>query len=280
MVIPTWVILAVLAGVAGNIFSFVSRLSLKDNGDATAWAWTFEATRLIIFIFLVFFDSRIQLNLNNLLILLAVGLTEVVSVYLYMKMHQFTHLSVSTLIYRTRLVWIPLITFIFFGEKLAFIEYVGILAIFLGLSIVVAPHKLFVDKGAVYANLTAFATAINTIFQKLATPFASASIIMLSMSLPSAILFPLLIKNPKKRLITENKDRLGIKFLAILANVFSAILFLTALKIGDVSKVNAIYQSMMILGVLAGIIFLKERQDIFKKLLGSVVTIIGVILLT
>lgn len=275
-----WVILTLLAGVAGNIFSFVSRVSLKDNGDATTWAWTFEAIRLVVFIFIVIFDFKLQFNLQNLFVLLIVGLTEIISVFWYMKMHQYTQLSISTLIYRTRLVWIPIIMFIFYGEKLSYVEYLGMLITFLGLSIVVSPHKLFADKGMLYANGAAFATATNTIAQKMATPFASPSIIMIAMSLPSVILFPLIMKNTRKRLFAENRHRLGIKFLAVLANVFSSILFLKALTLGDVSKVNAIYQSMLILGVLGGIIFLKEKQDIFKKLLGSVITIIGVILLT
>jgi len=40
------------------------------------------------------------------------------------------------------------------------------------------------------------------------------------------------------------------------------------------------YQGMMVLSVLGGIILLKERKDILKKLVGTAVTIVGVILLT
>lgn len=278
MLITNWIILAALAGIFSNVFNFFSRLFLKDDGDATSWAWTFETIRLVIFVFLAIFDFKLQFNLNNFLILLAVGLSEFISVYLYMKMHQYYHLSISTIISRTRLVWIPVIALIFLGERLTNLEYLGIFLLFAGLSIVVAPNKLFVDKGAIYANLAAFVIAINTIFQKQATPFASISLIMVAMSLPSVILFPIFMKNAKKRLI--NTQQLFLKILAVLANVFSSILFLMALKLGDVSKANAVYQSMMILGVIAGIIFLNERKDIFKKLLGSIVTIIGVILLT
>lgn len=278
MLITNWIILAALAGIFSNIFSFLSRFFLKDNGDSTAWAWTFETIRLIIFTSFIIFDFKFQFSLTSLLLLLAVGLTEFIAVYLYMKMHQHTHLSISTIIYRLRIVWVPIITFILFAERLTNLEYLGIILLFLGLSIVVAPHKLFVDKGAMYSGATAFFTGTNVIAQRMAIPFASVSMIMIAMSLPSVLLFPFFMKNPIKRLIKQTN--LPLKILAVLANVISSILFLIALKSGEVSKVNAIYQSMMILSVLAGIIILKERKDIFKKLLGSAVTIIGVVLLT
>lgn len=71
-----------------------------------------------------------------------------------------------------------------------------------------------------------------------------------------------------------------LKIAGILGNIVSSYLLLLALRGGEVSKVNAVYQGMLIFSVLAGIIILKERQDIFKKLLGSIITLTGVILLT
>ena len=122
--------------------------------------------------------------------------------------------------------------------------------------------------------------AINTIMFKLALPYASNSVILVAFCLPSVILFPPLMKDAQSRIIKEAKKNFLFKITGIFANVVSTYLFIWALHKGEVSKVNAIYQSMMILSVLAGIFILKEKQDIFKKLLGSIITIIGVILLT
>lgn len=280
MIIPLWITLSILAGIGSNILNFFSRYILKDGGDATAWAWTYEFLRLLIFIPFLFFDNKLILTFESAVILFLIGITEFISVYLYMKMHQYTHLSISTIISRTRLVWIPIIAFLFFGERLTSLQYAGIVILFLGLSIAVAPRRLFLDKGAMYANSAAFMIAINTILIKEATPFASASIIMIFFSLPSVILFPLLMKNAKRRLITNNLNNVLPKLSGVISNVIASFLLIAALNIGDVSRVNALYQGMMIMGVLAGIIFLKERQDVIKKLVGTAVTIIGVILLT
>ncbi len=278
--LPQWVILATLAGVGSNVFNFISRFLLKEKGDATTWAWTFETLRLIVFVILAIFDFRIQFNLHTLILLSLIGLTEVISVFLYMKMHQYSHLSISTILSRTRVIWIPILGFLFLGERLTNIEYIGIVILFLGLSIAVSPHKLFLDKGAIYANLASFVIAINTILQKQVLPYASIPVIMIFFSLPSVIIFPFLMKNPKKRLMDENRQHLIPKLIAVLVNAVASILLLIALKLGEVSRVNAVYQGMLIIGVLAGIIFLNERKDIFRKLLGTTVTIIGVILLT
>ncbi len=278
--IPTWIILAVIAGIGSNIFNFFGRYILKDGGDSSSWAWTFELLRLIIFIPLLFFDFKFNITFKSIIILLSLGLTEFISVYLYMKMHKHTHLSISTIISRTKLVWIPVIAFLFLGERLTLMEYLGIGILFLGLSIVVAPHKFFVDKGAIYANSAAFTMAILAILMKQATSFASPPVIMIFFSLPSVILFPIFMKDSKKRLITDNFSKLAPKLTAVIINAIAMYLFILALNFGDVSRVNAIYQGMLIVGVLAGIFILREKQDIARKLIGTIVTVIGVILLT
>lgn len=280
MTIPSWIILAALAGIGSNILNFFSRYILKDEGDSIAWAWTFEFLRLLAFIPFLFFDFKLQLQIKSFLVLLTLGITEFISIYLYMQMHKFTHLSVSTILSRTRLIWIPIIAFLFFGERLTHWEYFGIALLFLGLSIVVAPHKLFVDKGALYANSAAFVIAINTILLKQALPFASTPVIMIFYSLPSVVLFPLFMKNAKQRLINQNLDKKIPKLVGAGTNVAALFLLLTALNLGEVSKVNAVYQGMLVFGVLAGIILLKERKDTMKKLLGTAITIIGILLLT
>lgn len=277
--IPQWVLLTIFAGLASNGYNFLNRFVLKEKGDATSWAWFFETTRLLVFVFLAFFDFRLEFTLHSFILLLLLGLTEFISIFLYMKMHAHAHLSISTILSRTRLIWIPILVFLFLHQTLKPLEYLGIAILFIGISIVVAPHKFFIDKGAMFANGAAFFIAINTIILKLLVPYASSSVIMIAMCLPSALLFPLFMRNPKKRLIVSMKEHFWWKIVAIAISVLGSYLLIFALQTGDVSKVNAIYQSMMVFAVLGGIIFLKEREDILKKCIGVALTIIGAILL-
>lgn len=226
------------------------------------------------------FDFSVQPVTNSLYLFLSLGVIEVVSIFIFMKMHALTHLSISTIISRTRLIWVPVIMFFLFGQTLNNIEYVGIAVLFLGLSIAVSPHKLLLDKGIVYAYSSAFIAAVLSVAMKSASPVMSTSLILIGMSFAAVIIFPIVMKDAQKRIKAMLKKNLAIKVLASAANTMAMYLYVYALRIGDVSKVTAIYQAMMIVSIVAGIMFLGERQDAKKKLVGAAITIVGVVMLT
>ena len=86
--------------------------------------------------------------------------------------------------------------------------------------------------------------------------------------------------NRFKKIQNVFTTKLPLKLLAVAANFISVYLFIIALSIGETGKVTALYQGLMVVSVLAGIIFLNERRDITKKLIGTAVTLVGVFLLT
>lgn len=73
-----------------------------------------------------------------------------------------------------------------------------------------------------------------------------------------------------------------ISVLLILATVLDALGFFqlnNALKLGTASSViNAIHLAMTILTIFVGIILLKERQHIKKKIISSIVVTAGIIM--
>lgn len=278
--LPQWVILAAIAGLLSNAFNTLCRYFLKDKDDATIWAWVFEVGRLIVFGSFVFFNFSITFDGRVVFLLLLVGLTELGGDWFSMKMHAYTKLSISTIISRTRMIWIPVVAFLFLHEHLTTSDYLGIAILFVGVSITVAPHKLFADKGAMYANIGAIILAFNTTFLKALTSYASYTVILASSAVPSVILFPFVIKESRSGIITFVKTNFWLKVVAILTHVVSIYCLLVALDRGEASKVNAIYQGMLVTSVLFGIIFFKERQDILKKIVGAAVTLTGIILVT
>jgi len=281
LMVAPWILFAAIGGLSSNLFNFLSRYILRKNGgDSSAWAWLYETVRAPLFLILALFNFKLILNLHSALLFFGVGITEFISVYLYMKMHQYSHLSISTILSRTRLVWIPLIAYFTIGENLNLKDYFGILILFLGVSVTVAPHKLFLDKGAIYANLAALVIAVNVIILKEAAPFASPPILLFFYSVPSMILFPIFMRNAKQRLILHSKQNFLPKLIAVLASMGAGYFLILALQSGDVSKVNAIYQGMMVTGVIAGIILLKERKDILRKIVGTVLALAGIFFLT
>jgi drug/metabolite transporter (DMT)-like permease len=208
------------------------------------------------------------------------GIVELIAVYVYMKMHANSHLSISAIISRTRLIWVPFFAFLFFGEHFTLPIYIGMGVLLAGLMVASSPHKLFVDKGITFAYLSAFIIGINAAQMKMNTPFASPSVLLIFLTFPTSIILPFAIKRAKKEIPHFFKDRLGIKIAAGAVNIISIYTFTLALKTGPVSIINAIYQATMIFAVLAGIFILGEKEDMRRKLFGTGVALIGILVLS
>lgn len=278
---PAWITFSILTGITSNVFNFLIRYVLRGQDDATTFGWLIAVSRFVVFsIIAVLFDWRLTLRIESFFILFLIGITECIALYLYMKMHVYNELSISAVLSRTRMLWTPVFAYLIIGEILKTSDYIGIAFLFIGVAIVSSPKKLFIDKGGIYANSAAVVIALNVVLFKLAQPFTSTSVALAAHSLPSVILMPIIMKNARKRIKLNLKMNTNLKLWTIILNLFAMYFFLEAIRAGEASKVNALMQSMMIFSVLSGIIFLKERTNITKKLIGAAITLIGVLFLT
>lgn len=275
-----WLIIAIAAGLFSNLTNFCARFALRKDNDPLSFALSLEISRALLFGLLAFVDFSISLSLKSVLLLSALGLFEPISIYLLMKMHEYNQLSVSSIISRTRMIWVVVLAFIFLGESLQAKQYIGIFILFIGLSIAVSPHKFFMDKGIKIALLNAVGAAIITVLIKAASSYASIPVLMVWMSLPSLFIFPLLIKDTRKRL----SQFVGQNPMAVFgftgSSLFAMYGYVFAIKHGSVSIATAVYHAMIIVAVVAGITLLGEKEDVVKKILGTLVTIAGILLLT
>ncbi len=275
-----WIFLAIIAGLASNAFNFINRYLLKDDEDSTAYTWFYEIMRFFVFALIAIVDWKLVITSYSAIIFWLLGVTEWIAAYWYMKMHEHAHLSISSILSRTRLIWVPILAFFIIHESLKVTDYIGIIILFGGLCVVVSPKKMMMDKGATYANLAAVMIAFNIVLTKMILPYGSNAVINAAMALIPALLFPFFIPNSTVRLKKIFHNNLKVKLLAIAVNAISIYVFTAALRFGDSGKVTAVYQGMIIVSILAGIIFLKERTDIGKKLIGAAITIIGVVVLS
>lgn len=278
--ISSWVILAAIAGLASNASNFLSRIILKDGDDGTAFAWYSDLLRCLGFAVIAIFDWHIVVTAKSIILLITIGLVECIGIYYWMQMHSLSHLSLSSLLTRTRLIWIPIIAFILIGERLRIIDYAGIIILFFGISIAVSPHKLIKDAGIKAATLSAFFVSIEIVLTKMLLPYASIGIIQAVSFFPAIFVIPFFMNNPKARIKALAHNNMWLKTATVGVFLISNYVYTVALKVGDASRVTAIYQGMMIFAVLAGIIILHERQDVWKKIAGSVIIVLGAILLS
>lgn len=275
-----WILLAAFAGLASNIFNIFNRHILRTESDSTALGWITEIIRLVIGVGLLAFDPSMVSISRTIMHIGIVGTIEIISVYVFMKMHLYSHLSISTIIQRTRLIWVPVIAYILLGERLALFDYVGIAILFIGLSVSAAPRKIMTDKGMQYAYLSAFFAAVLAIATKSATRDLSVGWTLIAMSLLPTLIIPLFMKGASVRLKNALQVNPASKLISAGANTVAMILLTMSIKIGSLSIATAIYQSMMLVSILVGIFIFQEREGLAKKIIGGTITVIAILIIT
>ncbi len=274
-----WFILALLAGTASNMFNVVNRSTLRERGDSTLYSWLFEVFRLAIFMCAFVVNPTLPKHLSTYGWLVALGINEAASVYFFMKSHKHTKLSLSTFLIKLQLIWTPLLAYVLINERLNSSDYLGIGIILLGIFIGVYSPRMKADKGIVITFISSVFISLNAVFTKAAAGDASTPFILLMMSLPSVLVFPFLMKSFAPRIRTMSGLFVKSVAASVVFNVVAMSLAVSAIRLGSTSKVTAVYQGMMIVSVLYGIIVLREKEHIAQKLIGTAITLFGLALL-
>ena len=276
--VENWFWLAFGAGLASALFNFTGRKTLK-GGDPAAFSWLFEFIRLLIFTVLAFGDFYFELNIRTILILLLLGVTEFASVYVFTKMHSLAELSITSVLTRLRLVWVPIFAFVLLGEKLVIDQYLGLILIITGAIVTVSIKSFRSDKGIKTALLSSVLIAVLSVEMKMASEVVSTPILMIFVALPTVLFYPLKMRSAKQRLVKVVRDQYKAGLTFSLTNALSMYLLVSALRIGDASRVMGIYQGVSLISMPLGIIILKEKDRIWWKMAGAALAFLGMLML-
>lgn len=175
--------------------------------------------------------------------------------------------------------WTPIFAYFLLGEKLSPAEYFGIFIVLTGVVIAVSPRTLRLDRGIVVTLISSLVLTVLSLIQKKTALIASPPLVMIAMSLPSVILLPLFIKNARKRLFSLKKKSFLQNLMGTFFNVISMYCLIAALRFESTSKVNTIFQSMMVVSLFFGIVFFRERKQMWQKIVGTAVTLCGLFFL-
>jgi len=274
-----WLFLAVLSGFFDVGYNTLSRFALKDGEKSVHYAWIFSVFRSILFLIPALFFSQFVPTSKGIMILILLGAANFLNISLFMKMHSLNHLSASSIISRLRMVWVPLISFAILGERLLAKEYLGIAVLFLAVFLIISPKRLIRDKAVTTALFFSLTAAVVTILLKVAAEVTTTPMIIFAMSFPTALLLPFL-KNKREEIFKDWRKDFGQKILITGLSILLLYTFIWALELGGtVSKVNAIFQSTAALSVFSGMIFLKEREDLWHRVAGAGLIVAGALLL-
>ncbi len=281
-----WFFLTILSAIFGSLTRILQKTLLKDK-DSDPFAFGFVFQLLVSFLFLCYtlvtntleFPNLSGLLLNIFIMAIFYSLGNILT----FKAFSLAEASEVSIILSSSTIWSVITATILLNEKVTTKNIIGIVSIVLGIVVINYTKKSWmVNKGHLYAlagaMLFGFAFTNDAFIVNRYSSISSYMII--AFSLPAILSLAL---NPKsfKKISTYTKSSvLPSLLLCSIVYALSAITIFSAYKIGGkASVISPIQQSSTILTVIFSYFLLKEKDKLPNKIIGTILTFIGVLLL-
>lgn len=271
-------IYAIIASFSKGLEKILHRYVLvSEDSLSYAFIWHLIVAILFLPLFILNFQSP-EITIAWLYVCISASLWALVG-YTGYKSYSLLDVSIKAPIDKSRLFFVLLISIIFLKETLTVEKVIGTLFIFLAIWLVSYKSKKKNSKislkGIILSIISAIIMATALTFDKFAVQYFSPEMYpFMVYFLPSMILLPFCFNKTKeiKSIFQNNfKATFGTAFLGAIYYY----LLLKAYTYLDASIVIPITELSALIAVLGGIIFLKERKDIGRKLIAVVIAILG-----
>gem|GEM_PF-2255262 len=274
-----------LAGVIRGIGYLVSKKISREKGSAQAMALgnALVDTLISLPILLYFLVKPQGIQLYWGLIILAVisAAAYGMSVAFQYAALKRIDISVMSIVLRLTILFSALMGIVFLGERLNIWNYLGLLIILIGnLIILWKGRKFALSAGIIFTLGSAFVAAVASNLDKfILTKINSVFYVFLNSLLIAITLF---ISKPKaiRESIQLIRKSFGVFLLMSLLTISAWLLGSYVLQNMDVSRFIPIQKTItLIIPVLFGITFFKEKQHWQQKLLGLTLAIVGIVMM-
>ena len=287
-----WIIAIAISIVAGSSAGLLQRVLMRGKVSGS-YSYTAVTQLLSAFVVLGFaiilgrtsFPS-IEVILSNRLYIFIIfsAILYALNGAFVFKALQSVEISKFTILYTLRAVVTIIVATIFLNEGLTLIQLIGAGCILFAVIYVNSKSlkDLFIfNRGEIYALMAALSFGTATVSDKyLIAWFDYVPYLFIDFLLPALILFAV---RPKvvSEVGTLIKQKLASKLILFSAlYAIAALSFFGALSMANnASLVSSVGQSGTILTVILGIVLLKERDQLGKKLLAGAISFIGLVLL-
>jgi len=288
----SWIVLITLSVLFGSVSALLQRVLVRDEkADTYSYSVFTQLTSAVVCLFLALFLGRntfpefsVVLESHVYVFILLSSSLYALNAILCFKALQSIEVSKFSVLYATRSVVTIVIASVFLKESLNTNQLLGagmILSSILYLNTKSLKEFLRFGKGEILTLTAALAFGIATVSDKYIIEwFDFIPYLTLDFLLPAIILIAI---NPK--VVKEFRKLLVPKILPIIL-LFSTLYALAALTFfgamdasDNTSLVSSIGQITTIATVIMGIVVLKERKDLRKKLVAGIASVAGLILL-
>jgi drug/metabolite transporter (DMT)-like permease len=290
-----WFWLLVIGGLFGSIRSLISRIIMRDEEESLIYTFIYQALLAVLMVPLCFLNLKLPSAPLSYFALILVGVVDSLAVYLLLESARLLELSLRIIISHSEMVWILILGALLLQESLGAFKALGVCLIFLGIGLasfkkervgrlkslwqrVWAKDKTFKEKGVILVlSATTLKASEKIIVKHLLQDFSPAFVAFIIRGV-SALCLLLVIENLRPRAVGFLKRKGMLAFLHGFSGAAAFFFFLWATSMAEISRTLPITQGFSILTILGGIVFLKERERVWQKILGGILTAIGVIL--
>lgn len=284
-----------VGGVFKSIHLLLDRVILREQKESLSFSFFIQLLSAVMMLPLLFWKVKLPKESVAYLILFVVGMVDTLATFLIKESIRLLEISLRTIIYQIRIFSVLILSFFLLNEGLGLAKVMGSVLIFLGIAAAFfkrrkagwlkkAVGRVFERKekrarGIFFTLTAAVVTAFELMGWKYLLGKFSLPLTLFAVSTISAVVFLFLVPNLTEKVTNLVKGKKGrlVVLNGILANI-CWFLFFWATSLTEASKTLPITQGFMALTVLGGIVFLKERERIWQKVLGGILAAVGVIL--
>lgn len=279
-----WIILVLIGTIFYSVTILLQREFLKGK-ESNSFAYSIFFLLSISFLIAIyalitgFRVPAISPLTPNLVLMVALYALASLALYKGLKI---TDASQTSILSSSKSIWTMLAAIIFIGEPIRLWRIVGMILIILGIVVISLQkgEKRF-HKGHILILVSAILFGLaftNDAF--LLKNFEAIPYSVIAFGLPGLML---LLTRPKSikemKFFFDKKRILKVLAVSVLYAIASVMIYLSYRLGGDASQIMPITQFSSILVVILGYVFLKERDIMFRKTIGSILALAGVFLL-
>ena len=283
-----WIILTVLAIVSRATYSLGTRL-LSRNVTVSPITLSFLLTFTTGLLVLLFNPLVGGLDFSgvksNLFTLLLIVITSVVGNIVYFAGQRKLDAGVTQIIFSSILIWGGILSVLFLESTFSIQQVVGMIILLTAIIMIqYKKGKISLNKSAAYIVLSAMLFAFFQVGSAQVSSMISAAAYLLITSFGTAFAILIIYFNTIKKdyapLRTHLKSTVHNLFFASgTSSLYMVFSFLAYKDAPDRGVVVVLLTSQVILSVLFGIVFLKERKNITMKVIAGVLALVAGILI-
>lgn len=273
-----WLILTLLAITSRAIYSIATKVLSKDvkvsSITHSILLTTFAGIMSLVispFVGGISFDGIDQYLIQLVIMVVSQAFGNI----LFFKGVKSLDAGTAQIAFSSILIWGAILSVIFLGSEFSFIQLVGIIIMLVSILVVqYKKNKLSLDKGFLYIMASAVLFAIFQVASAdLSKEISTGAYLLIAYFGPSLIIGTLYFKNIKKdyKLLQNQLKHTSLKTIfasgtSMLYFIFSYLAYRSS---PDSGVVVVLLTSQVVLSVILGIVFLKEKENKARKLLAG-----------